>query len=62
MIVPFLDNFVMCHGAKKKKAGLTLHTYADEESILKDRKKWHEVVRMVPMARCRRREEGDWPD
>ena len=37
----------MCHGPKKKKAGLVLHIYTDEKSILKDRKKWHEVVRMV---------------
>src|SRR5262249_6763432 len=34
-------------GPKKQKAGLTLHQYTDEKSILKDRKKWHEVVRMV---------------
>ena len=48
IIVPFVNKHcVQCHGPKKKSAGLTLHTYTDEKSILKDRKKWHEVVRMV---------------
>ena len=48
VILPYLTKHcVQCHGPKKKSAGLTLHTYTDEKSILKDRKKWHEVVRMV---------------
>ena len=48
VIVPFVTKHcVMCHGPKKKNAGLALHIYTDEKSILKDRKKWHEVVRMV---------------
>src|ERR1700745_2997506 len=48
IIVPFVNKHcVMCHGPKKKNAGLALHIYTDEKSILKDRKKWHEVVRMV---------------
>src|SRR5712692_7731313 len=48
VIVPFVTKHcVQCHGAKKKNAGLALHIYTDEKSILKDRKKWHEVVRMV---------------
>jgi hypothetical protein len=48
VIVPFVaKHCVMCHGPKKKSAGLTLHIYTDEKSILKDRKKWHEVFRMV---------------
>jgi Protein of unknown function (DUF1592)/Protein of unknown function (DUF1588)/Protein of unknown function (DUF1587)/Protein of unknown function (DUF1585)/Protein of unknown function (DUF1595)/Ca-dependent carbohydrate-binding module xylan-binding len=48
VIVPFVTKHcIECHGAKKKSAGLALHIYTDEKSILKDRKKWHEVVRMV---------------
>jgi hypothetical protein len=48
IIVPFVaKHCVMCHGPKKKNAGLALHIYTDEKSILKDRKKWHEVMRMV---------------
>jgi Protein of unknown function (DUF1592)/Protein of unknown function (DUF1588)/Protein of unknown function (DUF1587)/Protein of unknown function (DUF1595)/Protein of unknown function (DUF1585)/Ca-dependent carbohydrate-binding module xylan-binding/Planctomycete cytochrome C len=48
IIAPFLaKNCVECHGPKKKNAGLALHIYTDEKSILKDRKKWHEVVRML---------------
>src|ERR1043166_10173506 len=48
VIVPFVTKHcVMCHGPKKKNAGLALHIYTDEKSILKDRKKWHEVIRMV---------------
>lgn len=48
VIVPFVNKHcIMCHGPKKKSAGLALHIYTDEKSILKDRKKWHEVVRMV---------------
>ncbi len=48
VIVPFVSKHcVECHGPKKKNAGLALHIYTDEKSILKDRKKWHEVVRMV---------------
>jgi Protein of unknown function (DUF1592)/Protein of unknown function (DUF1588)/Protein of unknown function (DUF1587)/Protein of unknown function (DUF1585)/Protein of unknown function (DUF1595) len=48
IIVPFVaKHCVECHGPKKKSAGLALHIYTDEKSILKDRKKWHEVVRMV---------------
>ena len=48
VIAPFVaKHCVQCHGPKKKNAGLALHIYTDEKSILKDRKKWHEVVRMV---------------
>jgi Protein of unknown function (DUF1592)/Protein of unknown function (DUF1588)/Protein of unknown function (DUF1587)/Protein of unknown function (DUF1585)/Protein of unknown function (DUF1595) len=48
VIVPFVTKHcVICHGPKKKSAGLTLHLYTDEKSILKDRKKWTEVARMV---------------
>ncbi|MBI1830953.1 MAG: DUF1587 domain-containing protein, partial [Planctomycetes bacterium] len=48
VIVPFVTKHcVECHGLKKKNAGLTLHIYKDEKSILKDRKKWHDVMRML---------------
>ncbi len=48
VVVPFLNKHcVQCHGPKKKSAGLTLHGYTDAKSILKDRKRWHEVMRMV---------------
>lgn len=48
VIVPFVTKHcVDCHGPKKKNAGLALHVYTDEKSILKDRKKWHEVMRMI---------------
>jgi hypothetical protein len=48
VIAPFVaKHCVQCHGPKKKNANLTLHIYQDEKSILKDRKKWHEVQRMV---------------
>jgi hypothetical protein len=48
IIVPFVTKHcVQCHGPKKKNADLTLHNYTDEKSILKDRKKWHEVMKML---------------
>lgn len=48
VIVPFVNKHcVQCHGPKKKNADLALHVYTDVKTILKDRKKWHEVVRMV---------------
>ncbi len=48
VIVPFVTKHcVQCHGPKKKNAGLALHIYTDEKAILKDRKKWLEVIRMV---------------
>jgi hypothetical protein len=36
-----------CHGPEKKKAGVALHIYKDEASILKDRKRWQDVLHMV---------------
>ena len=48
IIVPFVaKHCVQCHGPKKKNADLVLHIYKDEKSILKDRKKWHEVMKML---------------
>ncbi len=51
IVVPFLNKHcVQCHGPKKKNADLVLHVYTDAKSILKDRKRWHEVLRMVHMG------------
>ena len=48
VIAPFIaKHCVECHGPKKKNAGLALHIYTDEKSMLKDRRKWHEVMRML---------------
>ena len=48
VIVPYVNKHcVQCHGPKKKNADLALHAYTDMKSILKDRKRWHEVLRMV---------------
>jgi hypothetical protein len=48
VIVPFVTKHcIQCHGPKKKNAALALHIYTDEKAILKDRKKWIEVIRMV---------------
>lgn len=38
---------VRCHGPDKKKADLVLHVYKDEAALLKDRKRWEEVIHMV---------------
>ena len=47
-IVPYVTKHcVQCHGPKKKNASLALHIYTDEKSILKDRKRWIEVIRML---------------
>ena len=42
-----------CHGKEKQKAGLTLHTVRDDGTLLRARKQWKEVVKMV--------EAGDMP-
>jgi hypothetical protein len=48
VVVPYLNKHcVQCHGPKKKNAQLTLHTYTDAASILKDRRKWQTLLRMV---------------
>jgi hypothetical protein len=36
-----------CHGPEKKKAGVELHIYKDEAGVLKDRKRWQEVIHML---------------
>ncbi len=38
---------VSCHGPEKKKADLTLHQYKDAKSVLKDRKKWDAVLKLI---------------
>jgi Protein of unknown function (DUF1592)/Protein of unknown function (DUF1588)/Protein of unknown function (DUF1587)/Protein of unknown function (DUF1585)/Protein of unknown function (DUF1595)/Planctomycete cytochrome C len=38
---------VVCHGEKKKNADVALHTFTDEASLLKDRKLWQSVLRVV---------------
>ena len=48
VIVPYVNKHcVQCHGPKKKSAALALHIHTDESLILKDRKKWIEVIRML---------------
>lgn len=47
-VVPYVNKHcVQCHGPKKKNASLALHIYTDEKAILKDRKRWIEVIRML---------------
>jgi Protein of unknown function (DUF1592)/Protein of unknown function (DUF1588)/Protein of unknown function (DUF1587)/Protein of unknown function (DUF1585)/Protein of unknown function (DUF1595)/Planctomycete cytochrome C len=36
-----------CHGEKVKRADLALHTYRDVSSLLRDRKRWQAVLKMV---------------
>ncbi|MBY0521921.1 MAG: DUF1592 domain-containing protein [Gemmataceae bacterium] len=38
---------LQCHGEKAQKAGLSLHGYRDEASVMKGRKVWDTVVKMV---------------
>jgi len=38
---------IACHGAKKPKADLDLGVFTDEASLLKERKKWQEVLEQV---------------
>src|SRR5262245_52122284 len=38
---------IRCHGPDKKKAGLELHIYKDEASLLKNRSRWQEVLHML---------------
>jgi len=44
---------VSCHGKDKQKAGLALHAVRDDLALLRARKQWREVVKMV--------EGGDMP-
>ena len=47
-VVAFLaKHCYACHGPEKKKAGVALHIYKDEASILKDRKRWQDVLHVV---------------
>ena len=57
---------VGCHGPTKPKAELSLHVYVDEATILKDRKKWPDILKMVesgemPRPSLRRREISPFP-
>lgn len=46
--VPFLTKHcVLCHGPAKKKADLALHVYRDVASVLRDRKRWASILKMV---------------
>ena len=52
--VAFLKKFCLnCHGAVKPKADLSLLKYTDDASVLKDRKKWLQVLDMI--------RDGDMP-
>jgi hypothetical protein len=47
-VVGFLQKHCTgCHGEKTQRADLSLHTYTNEESILKDRKRWTQVLDQV---------------
>jgi hypothetical protein len=39
-----------CHGKEKQKADLTLHQYLDDKSLLKNRKKWKQILEAVQHA------------
>lgn len=48
IVAPFLaKHCVHCHGPQKKKADLALHIFKDEKSLLKDRKLWQNVAKVV---------------
>ena len=52
--VAFVEkNCVSCHGEKKQKASLALHKVRDDLALLRARKQWLEVVKLV--------ESGDMP-
>ncbi len=38
---------VSCHGPDKKRGGIALHTFQDEQALQKDRKLWNAVLRQV---------------
>lgn len=49
--VPFLERHcVSCHGKDKQKGDITLHNYRDDASLLKDRKKWKQILETVQHA------------
>ena len=46
--VPFLQKYCTdCHGEKKQKGDLSLHTFRDDVSVLKQRKTWRRVFDVV---------------
>ena len=46
--VAFLQKHCLaCHGEKKKNAGVALHTFTSEASLLKNRKLWDSVVKVI---------------
>ena len=52
--VAFLEkNCTSCHGAEKHKADLTLHQFHDDLSLLKQRRKWKQIIDTV--------QKGDMP-
>lgn len=57
-LTPQITGFIQkhclkCHGEKDPKAGLALHAFKDEASVLKTRKKWTQLIEMV--------KDGDMP-
>jgi hypothetical protein len=47
-VVPFLTKHCYaCHGNGKKRAGLALDKYPDDEAVQKDRRVWENVLHMV---------------
>jgi hypothetical protein len=46
--VGFLEKHCLhCHGEKTQKAGLALHAYRDEKTLLKNRKGWQSALHML---------------
>jgi hypothetical protein len=46
--VAFLEKHCLdCHGKQKQKAGLTLHEFRDDFSVLRARRTWKEILNMV---------------
>lgn len=52
-VVPFLTaHCYHCHGNGKKRAGLSLDQFKDNESLQKGRKLWENVIHMIQRGRC----------
>jgi mono/diheme cytochrome c family protein len=48
VVRPFLaQHCFTCHGNGKSKGGIGLDRYADDESVLNDRKTWETVIKMI---------------
>jgi hypothetical protein len=48
VVLPYLAKHCLsCHGEMKQRAGLALHTFTDEASLVKQRKLWQNVLQMV---------------